>query len=81
MKTLNKIKYLIIILLAFFTISSFAQSGPGDPGGDPGGGGDPIGGGGAPLNGQVIVLFSLALAYGGMKVYQFTRLKPKEEPE
>jgi hypothetical protein len=75
MKTLNKIKYLIIIFLTVFVMNSFAQSyGPGDPGGGPEGGGDPIGGG-APNNGGAIVLATFAIAYGAIKVYQFTRLK------
>lgn len=78
MKTLNKIKYLLIIILTAFALNSFAQGGPGDPGEDPNGGGDPLGGGDAPSNGGAIVLVTFALAYGGVKAYQFSKLKHEE---
>jgi|GEM_PF-3494227 len=75
MKTFKRIKYWIIIFLTVFAMNSYAQSyGPGDPGGGPEGDGDPIGGG-APNNGGAIVLATFALAYGAIKVYQFTRIK------
>jgi hypothetical protein len=78
MKTLNKIKYLIIVLFTVFSINSFAQAtGPGEPGGDPEGGGDPVGGG-APISGHTIVLLSFTLAYGGKKIYDFSKIKRDE---
>lgn len=75
MRTIKKIKYLLIILITVFAVNSFAQGGPGDPNGDPEGGGDPVGGGGAPISGHTVVLLSFALAYGGKKIYDFSKLK------
>lgn len=77
MKTLKKIKYLFVILLTVIALNTFAQGGPGDPGGDPEGGGDPLGGG-APISGGSIVLATIALAYGGLKVYKLRRVKHEE---
>lgn len=74
MKTFNKIKYLFIIVFTAFALNSMAQGGPGDPGDDPEGGGDPLGGG-APISGHTLVLLSFALAYGGKKIYDFSKMK------
>lgn len=78
MKTLYKIKYLLAILFTIFAMNIFAQGGPGDPGGDPeGGGNDPLGGG-APVSGGTIVLLTIAMAYGGKKIYQIASFKREE---
>ncbi|MFH1120890.1 MAG: hypothetical protein V1775_13785, partial [Bacteroidota bacterium] len=53
----------------------FAQPNPGGgSGGDPVGG-DPIGGGQAPIGGGVVLLVTLASAYGLKKVYQLQQEK------
>jgi hypothetical protein len=78
MKTLNKIKYLLIVFFIAFSFSALAQGGPGDPNGDPEGGGDPVGGGGAPNTGHSIVLLSLALTYGGKKIYDYSKFKQED---
>ncbi|HEY9114116.1 MAG TPA: hypothetical protein VIN10_05410 [Bacteroidales bacterium] len=79
MKTLNKIKYLLVIIFTVFAMNIFAQGGPGDPGGDPegGGGGGPLGGG-SPISGGTIILTAFGLGYGGLKIYQMAKPKPKE---
>ena len=78
MKTLYKIKYLLIILFTVFAINSFAQGGPGDPGGDPeGGGNDPLGGG-APLSGGTIILIAIGAFWGGKKYYEIKSLGKEE---
>lgn len=79
MKTLYKIKYLLVILFTVFAMNIFAQGGPGDPGGDPegGGGGGPLGGG-APVSGGTIVLITFAIAYGSKKIYQVVSLKQEK---
>ena len=58
---------------------SYAQDGPGDPGGDPsGGGGEPLGGG-APISGGMILLLSVSALYGGSKIYYLVKNKPRNK--
>lgn len=77
MKILNKIKYFLVIFLTVIAINSFAQDGPGDPGGNPdGGGNDPLGGG-APLSGGTMMLIAIGAIYGGKKIFELK--KPGKE--
>ena len=74
-KIISTIVTLSFIIVPLFTI---ADTGPGDPGGDPGsGGGDPIGGG-APIGGGTLILMGLAAVYGGRKVYQMNKEELEE---
>ena len=75
--TMNKYKKIIATLFIslFLSVSGLmAQStAPSNPPDGPGTGDDPIGGGGAPISGQTVVLFSMALAYIGIKTYKYYR--------
>ncbi|HEY9116016.1 MAG TPA: hypothetical protein VIN10_15070 [Bacteroidales bacterium] len=65
-------KILISLLFTLVFAFSYAQGGPGDPGGDPSGGGDPLGGG-APLSGGTIILLSIGAAFGGTKLINYIK--------
>jgi hypothetical protein len=78
MKTFNKIKYFLLILITIITLNSYAQGGPGDPGGDPEGTNDPLGGG-APIFGGTFILIALGAFYGGRKIFLLKNLESKEE--
>lgn len=74
-KYLTKILLCLLFIVAF--AFSYAQDGPGDPGGDPSnGGGDPLGGNAA-ISGGMILLVSLSAVYGGMKVYYLIKKAPQ----
>ena len=78
MKTSKYIQYLFLTLFIIFTSVSFAQDGPGDPGGTPeSGDNDPLGGR-APLSGGTIALIVLGTIYAGKKIYE---LKKNENEE
>ena len=68
--------FLLSILLTFSIVFSYAQGGPGDPGGDPSGSGDPLGGN-APVSGGMILLFILSVVYGIIKLNMSFKNKPK----
>ncbi|HEY9114114.1 MAG TPA: hypothetical protein VIN10_05400 [Bacteroidales bacterium] len=78
MKTLKKIKYFLVIIITVIAMNSFAQGGPGDPGGDPEGGGDPLGGR-APLSGGTFLLIALGAAYGSKKIIEFKNISKQED--
>lgn len=59
---LKKISFVVLILVATTTLSTFAQ-GPGDPGGGPGGGDPPVGAG-VPLDGGALGLLIAGAIYG-----------------
>ena len=84
MKKMKKYKRIIALLIVslFLSISGImAQSNaPVDPPNGPGGGDDPIGGG-APTSGQTVVLFSMALAYIGIKTYKYYRKTQDDSKE
>ena len=66
MKTIIKTISFIILLIGF--TSTMAQTPPPPNGGNSGGGTTPVGGG-APIGGGIVILVSVALAYGYAKYY------------
>lgn len=70
MKTIIKIISFIILLIGF--TSTMAQTPPPPNGGNSGGGTTPVGGG-APIGGGIVILVSIALAYGYAR---YTMKKP-----
>ena len=72
MKTLKKLLFVGILVLApaFMTLAD--PPGPPPPGGDPSLGGTPVG---APIDGGVSILLALGLGYGSRKLYQFRKKK------
>lgn len=74
MKKVKFYKFLIIVLFSLFSITSFGQMlEPDDPGGDPIGE-DPLGGG-APVDGGILILIGMGIAYGGRKAYKLKIMK------
>ncbi len=67
MKTFIKSISIIILFIGFST--TFAQTPPPPNGGDTGNGGTTPVGGGAPIGGGIVILVSVALAYGYAKYY------------
>lgn len=68
---------IVFVLMAFITISGFAQQrGPGNPSGDPTGN-DPIGGG-APIGSGAGILIGLGVIYLGRKIYANTKIELEE---
>ena len=63
---------IVAIALWSLPVVAFSQNArdPGDPpNGGPGGGGDPVGGS-TPVGTGVVILSTLAISYGGKKVYK-----------
>jgi hypothetical protein len=76
-----KIQYFAAVAfmaLLTFSTSVMAQPDPGG-GGDPGGGSGPPVGGGAPIGSGVIILITLALAYGFSRWYTLKKVKTVQE--
>lgn len=75
-------KILFVMLLSIISLGAFAQDPPPPPGED--GGGNPADsgnqlGGAAHVGGGVLILFSLALAYGGRYLYLIRKSQNEEE--
>ena len=72
---MNKIlKLLIITAIVIVPLLTATASVPPPPPPPPGGGGDPIPiGGTAPIEGGVVILVSMAAAYGAKKIYDARR--------
>ena len=73
-KSNNMKKIILTIAIALFAITINAQTPPEPNGGNgaPDGGNTPVGGG-APVGSGLAVLLALGAAYGGKKVYDFSR--------
>jgi hypothetical protein len=81
--TIKQLKrILFVVLFALFTTVAFAQSNPPPPpgGGEGGPGGDGSSqlGGNAQIGGGVLILLTLAVAYGGKRLYDLSREKKEE---
>ena len=64
----------ILAITAILMISSFAllsQAPPVPPSSANQGGTGPVGGGGAPIGSGLVLLISLAMGYGGKKIFDF----------
>lgn len=65
----NYIKFLAIVVMAFFlSVGADAQDPPPPNGGSGAGSGNTPVGGGAPIGGGLLILTGLVAAYGGSKV-------------
>lgn len=65
----NIIKYISILIFVFSLSVNFAQTPPPPNGGNTEAGGTTPVGGGAPVGGGIVILVSVALAYGYAKYY------------
>lgn len=74
-------KLILTILVSGMALGAFAQDPPPPPGSD-GGGATPNSGnqlgGSAHIGGGVLILLSLALAYGGRRVYEIKKLQKEK---
>ena len=73
---MKKILKTLIVATALLSLPLIGLSQPGDPpNGGPGGGEPPVGGAGgnAPIGAGVVILSSLAISYGGRKVYKLLK--------
>ena len=65
----NIIKYISILVFVFGVSLAFAQTPPPPNNGTTGSGGTTPVGGGAPVGGGIVILVSVAIAYGYAKYY------------
>lgn len=72
MKNNYRLEIILSLLFTFILAFSFAQGGPGDPGGDPTGTGNPLGGS-ASVSGGIILMLILCAVYALIKFQKFMR--------
>lgn len=73
MKSIKKIFAFVILIMFFVPITHLMAQGPPPPPGGSGGGVDKPVGGGASIGGGCLILLGVAMAYGGIKLYKFSK--------